>query len=177
MKPALSEREGFAAFVLRMRSLGMTDQRLMTAFEATSRMAFVSGNLGTLAYGDRDTVEGKIGKHGQRIVQRTVKLALFFFSTLQEDLDFGDFGLQTVGRGLVLGAHGLADLLGGGIAAFLRVLQLGDMLTTLLVQLDQAGRLRLDAPFRQSCVKRLRILADPFDVEHGNKAVLKCSLD
>ena len=53
MKPALSEREGFAAFVLRMRSLGMTDQRLMTAFEATSRMAFVSGNLGTLAYGDR----------------------------------------------------------------------------------------------------------------------------
>lgn len=53
MKPALSEREGFAAFVLRMRSLGLSDQRLMAAFEATSRMAFVSGNLGTLAYGDR----------------------------------------------------------------------------------------------------------------------------
>ncbi|SDP07520.1 protein-L-isoaspartate(D-aspartate) O-methyltransferase [Phyllobacterium sp. YR620] len=51
MKPALSEREGFAAFVLRMRSLGDTDQRLLGAFEATPRMAFVNGNLGTLAYG------------------------------------------------------------------------------------------------------------------------------
>ena len=52
MKPALSEREGFAAFVLRMRSLGLTDQRLMGAFEATPRMAFVNGNLGNVAYGE-----------------------------------------------------------------------------------------------------------------------------
>lgn len=51
MKPALSDREGFAAFVLRMRSLGVTDQRLMSAFEATPRMAFVNGNLGNVAYG------------------------------------------------------------------------------------------------------------------------------
>ncbi|MEK1888015.1 MAG: protein-L-isoaspartate(D-aspartate) O-methyltransferase [Phyllobacterium sp.] len=51
MKPALSEREGFAAFVLRMRSQGITDQRLLGAFEATPRMAFVNGNLGTVAYG------------------------------------------------------------------------------------------------------------------------------
>ncbi|QND53171.1 protein-L-isoaspartate(D-aspartate) O-methyltransferase [Phyllobacterium sp. 628] len=53
MKPVLSEREGFAAFVLRMRSLGLTDQRFIGAFEATPRMGFVSGNLGTVAYGDR----------------------------------------------------------------------------------------------------------------------------
>ncbi|PSH68660.1 protein-L-isoaspartate(D-aspartate) O-methyltransferase [Phyllobacterium brassicacearum] len=52
MKPALSDREGFAAFVLRMRSLGLTDQRLMSAFEATPRTAFVNGNLGNVAYGD-----------------------------------------------------------------------------------------------------------------------------
>lgn len=51
MKSALSEREGFAAFVLRMRSQGITDQRLLSAFEATPRMAFVNGNLGTVAYG------------------------------------------------------------------------------------------------------------------------------
>jgi len=51
MKPALSDREGFAAFVLRMRSQGMTDQRLLSAFEATPRMAFVNGNLGNVAYG------------------------------------------------------------------------------------------------------------------------------
>ena len=52
MKPAISDREGFAAFVLRMRSLGLTDQRLMSAFEATPRTAFVNGNLGNVAYGD-----------------------------------------------------------------------------------------------------------------------------
>ncbi len=52
MKPVLSEREGFAAFVLRMRSQGLTDQRLLSAFEATPRMAFVNGNLGNVAYGE-----------------------------------------------------------------------------------------------------------------------------
>lgn len=51
MKPALSDREGFAAFVLRMRSQGITDQRLLSAFEATPRMAFVNGSLGNIAYG------------------------------------------------------------------------------------------------------------------------------
>jgi protein-L-isoaspartate(D-aspartate) O-methyltransferase len=51
MKPALTEREGFVAFVLRMRVLGLTDQRLMSAFEATPRMSFVNGNLGNVAYG------------------------------------------------------------------------------------------------------------------------------
>ncbi len=50
MKPAMSEREGFAAFVLRMRGLGLSDQRLMSAFEATPRMSFVGGNLGNVAY-------------------------------------------------------------------------------------------------------------------------------
>jgi protein-L-isoaspartate(D-aspartate) O-methyltransferase len=50
MNIALSEREGFAAFVLRMRGLGLTDQRLIGAFEATPRMSFVSGNLGNVAY-------------------------------------------------------------------------------------------------------------------------------
>jgi protein-L-isoaspartate(D-aspartate) O-methyltransferase len=52
MKAALSDREGFAAFLLRMRSLGVTDQRLMSAFEATPRLAFVNGNLGNVAYGE-----------------------------------------------------------------------------------------------------------------------------
>ncbi|MBZ9601938.1 protein-L-isoaspartate(D-aspartate) O-methyltransferase [Phyllobacterium chamaecytisi] len=51
MKVAMSEREGFAAFVLRMRALGLSDQRLISAFEATPRVAFINGNLGNLAYG------------------------------------------------------------------------------------------------------------------------------
>ncbi|MCO4316399.1 protein-L-isoaspartate(D-aspartate) O-methyltransferase [Phyllobacterium sp. 21LDTY02-6] len=51
MKPSLSEREGFAAFVLRMRSIGLTDQRLIGAFETTPRMSFVNGSLGNVAYG------------------------------------------------------------------------------------------------------------------------------
>jgi protein-L-isoaspartate(D-aspartate) O-methyltransferase len=50
MKAAMSEREGFAAFVLRMRGAGLSDQRLMSALEATPRMSFVSGNHGNAAY-------------------------------------------------------------------------------------------------------------------------------
>lgn len=46
----MSEREGFAAFVLRMRGLGLNDQRLISAVEATPRMSFVGGNLGNVAY-------------------------------------------------------------------------------------------------------------------------------
>ncbi len=47
------------------------------------------------------------------------------------------------------------------------------MLAALFVELDQPRRCRLITPFGQSCIKRLRILADPFDIEHGSKAVLE----
>ena len=65
MKPTFTDREGFAAFVLRMRSRGITDQKLFSAIEATPRMNFAGGYPAEIAYGDRtmpidcgETIEG-----------------------------------------------------------------------------------------------------------------------
>lgn len=65
MNQRLTEREGFAAFVLRMRARGVSDQRLFSAIEATPRMTFVGPYGADIAYGDRtipiecgETIEG-----------------------------------------------------------------------------------------------------------------------
>ncbi|KXF77231.1 protein-L-isoaspartate O-methyltransferase [Paramesorhizobium deserti] len=53
MTPKLSEREDFAAFVLRMRGRGMNDPRLFSAIEATPRRGFVNGLWADVAYKNR----------------------------------------------------------------------------------------------------------------------------
>lgn len=53
MKQQVSDREGFAAFLLRQRSRGVTDQRLLSAFETTPRRAFLDGAWSDFAYGSR----------------------------------------------------------------------------------------------------------------------------
>ncbi|PYE89709.1 protein-L-isoaspartate(D-aspartate) O-methyltransferase [Phyllobacterium leguminum] len=50
MMPKLTEREEFAAFVLRMRGRGMNDQRLFSAIEATPRRGFVNPVWADIAY-------------------------------------------------------------------------------------------------------------------------------
>ncbi|RCS24240.1 protein-L-isoaspartate(D-aspartate) O-methyltransferase [Phyllobacterium salinisoli] len=53
MTPKLSEREDFAAFVLRMRGRGLNDPRLFTAIETTPRRGFVNGLWADVAYKNR----------------------------------------------------------------------------------------------------------------------------
>lgn len=43
MTPAQADKEGFAAFLLRMRAQGIDNRTLFSAFEATPRASFVSG--------------------------------------------------------------------------------------------------------------------------------------
>ncbi len=52
-KYRMSGKEGFAAFVLRMRSRGLHDQRLFAAIEATPRQHFVNSAYQDCAYGNR----------------------------------------------------------------------------------------------------------------------------
>jgi protein-L-isoaspartate(D-aspartate) O-methyltransferase len=61
----LTDKEGLAAFVLRMRSRGINDQRLFSAIEATPRMNFVGAHTPDVAFGERtmpiecgETIEG-----------------------------------------------------------------------------------------------------------------------
>jgi len=53
MTLAGDEREGFAAFLLRLRGKGMVPKALIAAFEATPRAGFISGHFHPIAWTDR----------------------------------------------------------------------------------------------------------------------------
>lgn len=50
---AIDDREGFAAFLLRLRGKGTVSKALITAFEATPRRSFVSGQHHGVAWSER----------------------------------------------------------------------------------------------------------------------------
>lgn len=52
-RPKMSEREGFAAFVLRMRAIGLHDQRLFAAIESVQRQSFIDISWMDLVYSSR----------------------------------------------------------------------------------------------------------------------------
>lgn len=65
MKVTLTDREGFAAFLLRARASGVRDTALLSALETTPRRAFVPAIHANVAYGGRsipidcgETLEG-----------------------------------------------------------------------------------------------------------------------
>ena len=53
MTGKMTDRERFAAFLMRMRSKGMADANLLDAFEATPRRGFVPAAYAEAAYSDR----------------------------------------------------------------------------------------------------------------------------
>jgi protein-L-isoaspartate(D-aspartate) O-methyltransferase len=65
MNASFDDREGFAAFLLRLRALGMPPRELVASMEATPRRTFVPGMWQSLAWSDRmvpiecgETIEG-----------------------------------------------------------------------------------------------------------------------
>jgi protein-L-isoaspartate(D-aspartate) O-methyltransferase len=53
MSQTLEDREGFAAFLLRLRGKGTAPKALIAAFEATPRSGFLAGQYHALAWSDR----------------------------------------------------------------------------------------------------------------------------
>ncbi len=53
MNHRMSDRESFAAFLMRMRAQGITDPNLFSAFEATPRRGFAPAQHADVAYSDR----------------------------------------------------------------------------------------------------------------------------
>src|ERR671911_226294 len=51
--PTLDDREGFAAFLLRLRGKGVVPKALIAAFEATPRRGFLSAQFHPIAWSDR----------------------------------------------------------------------------------------------------------------------------
>lgn len=65
MNAPLDDREGFAAFLLRLRGRGIVPRDLISAFEATPRQMFIPGQWHDIAWSDRmipiecgETIEG-----------------------------------------------------------------------------------------------------------------------
>jgi len=52
MNTAIDDREGFAAFLLRLRGRGTAPKALVAAFEATPRRGFLSAQFHTIAWSD-----------------------------------------------------------------------------------------------------------------------------
>jgi protein-L-isoaspartate(D-aspartate) O-methyltransferase len=53
MNEAVAEREGFAAFLLRLRAQGLTPKNLIAAFESVARRAFLPEKFAHLAWAER----------------------------------------------------------------------------------------------------------------------------
>lgn len=53
MTPLPDDREGFAAFILRLRGRGIVPKNLIAAFEATPRRQFIPGQFHSIAWTDR----------------------------------------------------------------------------------------------------------------------------
>ncbi len=100
-----------------------------------------------------------------------VELPLLLLALLDDLLEFRDLGHQLGGRRLVLGGLRLADLLGGRVAARLRLLQLGQVQPPRLVELKEFLRQRREPALLEAGVEGFGVVSDPLDVEHGNGLV------
>ena len=111
--------------------------------------------------------QGQVRDRFQQFDDGAVEPALSLLALLDDGLELGHLLHQALCRCLVLGALGLADLLRGGVAARLRLLQLRQMLAARLVALQDLGRHRWQAAPGEAPVESILVLADETDVVHG----------
>ena len=114
---------------------------------------------------------GDVGDHGQRGLQRFFQLALLRLAFLNVLLQPGHFRQQGRGLGFVLFRLGLADQLGGIVAAGLLDLQFRQHVAQGLVLFQQVvgrgGGVGQPAP-RQTPDESVAAVANGPDVVHGN---------
>ena len=124
-----------------------------------------------LLVADRDVGQRRIGNAGEKVAKFGFELPLLLLALLDGLFEARHLVHQGFGGFLVLGGLGLADVLRGGVAAGLRILQLLNRSAAFLVQLQnsiQQGSLGpLDAAVLQPLHKGVLIVTNPFDVEHG----------
>jgi hypothetical protein len=104
--------------------------------------------------------------------ERLVRRALLDLALGERVFQRIDLGHQRGGLRLVLGGLGLANLLGRRVAPLLRLLQARHDLAPSFVQFKKLRcelhvAARRDAALLQAGVEHLRVVAYPFDVEHG----------
>jgi len=119
---------------------------------------------------DRDIGSRHIGDGGEQRAQLIVEPLLVGLALLDGGFQRGDLIHEAFRGGFILAGLGLADLLGGGVAAGLSLLQFLNRAAALLVQAQNSSqgfaRLR-EAAIGQPFDEGVLIVADPFDIEHG----------
>ena len=126
--------------------------------------------IGGLVRTDRDVSCGHIGDGGEQCAQLVIQPLLRNLAVRDRALERGDLIHQALCFRLVLARFSLADLLGGGVAAGLRLLQFLNRGAALLVQpqnLIQRLLGRVGAAVLQRRDEGVLVLANPFDVEQG----------
>jgi protein-L-isoaspartate(D-aspartate) O-methyltransferase len=88
MNYRLSDRESFAAFLMRMRAKGITDPNLFGAFEATPRRGFVPAAYAEVAYCDR-TIPIDCGEVIEGIELQATMIAQLGIETTHRVLEVG----------------------------------------------------------------------------------------
>ena len=119
-----------------------------------------------LVLANRHVVERNVGNTHQMVVQLAADDTLFLFRRRQCGLQLGNLGLQLFRQFRILLRHGGADVLGGGVAARLHLLNLQDDGAAFFIERDQSLRQRLQAALGQRGVESFGIVTDPFDIEH-----------
>ncbi len=98
-------------------------------------------------------LEGDVGDRGEFGVEPFARLALDSLEFRHGRLEACDLGLEVLGRLHILARHRSANLLGGGVTAFLDTLKVENRRAALLIQPDQIFRARRQTAARQPCVK------------------------
>ena len=135
--------------------------------DAGLHIIMLVGALGNL-------VERQIGQLQQRHIERQHGGGLGGGGAFGLGLDLGDAGLQLLGAGEILLAHGLADFLGEAVALLLAALGHGDDVAPGVIKTEQLRHGLLDlqsipAPPTQARLEDFGIVADPADVMHGRR--------
>ncbi len=108
----------------------------------------------------RHVAGGEVGDGGELGIEHGAPGALLLLQRGHVLLQGGNFGLQRLGRGAVLLRHGLADQLGGLVAAALHLLQAGGEGAPLLVHGQQAGGKRIEPAAGEGSVESGGVFAD-----------------
>ena len=97
-------------------------------------------DIGIFIVTDRHTLKRQIGNGGQSLRQFSIGHALGFFGFLQIIFQTGNFIHQALRFGVIALPFGLADFLGGLIAARLQVLRFSNGSAALIVQHQHVSR-------------------------------------
>ena len=112
-------------------------------------------------------IERRIGDLCELALQRGGGVLLLRFHLRDRGFQLRHLGHQRLRCRLVLLRLGLTDLLRGGVAARLPLLQFGDQRAALLVERQQALRQRFEPAALERAVEGVRIVANGFDIVHG----------